>query len=67
MKETVVKSEECDDINRTALAQDSDEPSGYITNRVFHERLNIRLLQTQDLSYHNRPLYRVNLSMCLIN
>jgi hypothetical protein len=44
-KESDVKSEACDDINRTAVAQDSDEPSGYITDTVCHERLNIRLLE----------------------
>jgi hypothetical protein len=35
MNETDVKREECIDINRTVLAQDSDEHSGYIT--VFHD------------------------------
>jgi hypothetical protein len=35
MNETDIKWEECDEIIRTVMAQDSDEYSGYIT--VFHE------------------------------
>jgi hypothetical protein len=45
--ETEVKPEECDDIDRTAIAQDSDEPSGHIKERIFHEWLNPRLQWTE--------------------
>jgi hypothetical protein len=85
------------------MAQDSHEPSDYITETVFHERLNLRLLEREHFhtttkqikinsvalvrkrtipterpplvgevsanfsSHDNRPLYRVKLSLCLIN